>query len=248
MEFEPSESEGLWSRFVRWTQRNTGYPEEVDFCNCGADIGYQIPQPELIKRPGMEPKSLNYRQQLYGAALYWHLATVPGEKIRYADPDLLRGKDVLEVGCMRGGGARYLAEVSGPSRYVATDYLEENVEICRTRHTPLDNLEFQQVNACDVGDNFPAESFDFVLCVQGPTHFEDMRKFVFGASQVLRPGGRILMCDTFKREKLQAMLDAIEEFGMVADATVDISRAVHAVGICRIPAGLSYLRLVARKP
>ncbi|CAK0841226.1 unnamed protein product [Prorocentrum cordatum] len=150
---------------------------------------------------------------------------------------MMRGKDVLEVACARGGGARYLAEVAGPRSYVATDYLESNLEICRRTHSPLENLEFRLVDASEIGDIFPAASFDFVLCVQAVTHFQDARKFVFGASQVLRPGGGLLMCDTFQRDKLQAVLDAAEEFGLVADATVDISRAVHAVGLCRMPSG-----------
>ncbi|CAK0841224.1 unnamed protein product [Prorocentrum cordatum] len=117
---------------------------------------------------------------------------------------MMRGKDVLEVACARGGGARYLAEVAGPRSYVATDYLESNLEICRRTHSPLENLEFRLVDASEIGDIFPAASFDFVLCVQAVTHFQDARKFVFGASQVLRPGGGLLMCDTFQRDKLQA--------------------------------------------
>ena len=51
--------------------------------------------------------------------------------VQEADPELLRGKDVLEVGCMRGGGARYLMEAAEPRRLLAVDNVQEHIESCR---------------------------------------------------------------------------------------------------------------------
>ena len=43
-------------------------------------------------------------------------------------------KDVLEVACMRGGGARYVANALGPSSYLATDLAERSIQLCVERH------------------------------------------------------------------------------------------------------------------
>ena len=77
------------------------------------------------------------------------MATSPGESMVTLDPDLLRNKKVLEIECMRGGGARYLAEVAGPECYVATDEREENIEICHAVH--------------DVFPAFPISRWSFLI-------------------------------------------------------------------------------------
>eukprot|EP00929_Paragymnodinium_shiwhaense_P049658 TRINITY_DN25029_c0_g1_i3.p1 TRINITY_DN25029_c0_g1~~TRINITY_DN25029_c0_g1_i3.p1 ORF type:complete len:177 (-),score=16.08 TRINITY_DN25029_c0_g1_i3:208-738(-) len=101
----------------------------TDINNCGCGFGVAIPDSQLVLREDMETGSPGWKKQLYGAAVYWHLAsTLPGEE---ANADLLRGTDVLEVGCMLGGGARYLAEVCKPRNYVATDINGDYIEACR---------------------------------------------------------------------------------------------------------------------
>merc|ERR1719221_804986 len=109
------------------------------------------------------------------------------------------------------------------------------------------NLRFEKADALTLDLSYPAESFDFVLCVQSAASFSDPRAFIRGAKHVLRPGGRILFCDAMSRNTLQIYLEAIEDEGMILDACSDLSRAVHAVGLCTIPKGVSYLRVVARK-
>lgn len=245
--------ESLWTCFVRWSYAkfgNTLYPPKADICNCGVDMGVVVPRPELVLREGIEQGSTEWRMQLYGAALYWHVATTPGEKATDVNPDMLRGKDVLEVACMRGGGARYLATVAGPRSYVATDNVEDHI---RTEHAVADgsdrpqNLRFERADALTLDSSYPAESFDFVICIQAAASFSDARAFVRGAKWVLRPGGSLLMCDAMGRATLQHFLEAFDEERMSLEACSDLSRAVHAVGLCPIPGGISYLRLVARK-
>merc|ERR1719375_2178407 len=139
------------------------YPEKVDICNCGIDLQIQVPQPELLVREGIERESTEWRMQFYGAALYWYAATRPRENMRKADPDMLRDKDVLEVACMRGGGARYLVEVAGPRSYVATDNVQEHIDACK-RHTEHPNLRFELADALALPQSFSSESFDAILC------------------------------------------------------------------------------------
>jgi len=239
----------LWTRFVQWSYSKLGdsmYPAKVDICNCGIDLQIQVPQPELLLREGFERGSTEWRMQLYGAALYWYAATVPMEKMGKADPDMLRGKDVLEVACMRGGGARYLVEVAGPRSYVAVDNVQGNIDICH-RHAPHQNLRFELADAMALTNHFQPESFDAILCVQAVSSFDDIPRFIRDASHLLRPGGRLIICEGLVRDKFKHILDTAQEEGLHLDACGDLSRAVHAVGLCKIPTGISYLHIVARK-
>lgn len=226
----------------------TMYPAKVDICNCGIDLQIQVPKPELIMKEGIEKDSLEWRMQLYGAAMYWHAATMPTEHMKQADPDMLRGKDVLEVACMRGGGARYLVEVAGPASYVAIDNVQEHIDGCQ-RLDPHPNLRFQLADAMALGQHFPAESFDAILCIQSVAAFDDIQRFVREASNLLRPGGRLIITEGLVRDKFKDILDSCADpsTNFHLDVCADLSRAVHAVGLCKVPTGISYLHIVARK-
>lgn len=240
----------LWTRFVQWSYTYLGdwvFPKTTDICNCGADLGITLPQPELLHRPGVEKGTMEWQMQMFGAALYWHVATVPGEHLLEANPDMLSGADVLEVACMRGGGAHYLTQVARPRSYVATDVVQANVDYCLKTHTPLPGLRFEMADAMQLEAAYAESSFDIIICIQAASSFGDLSRFVRGAVHVLRPGGRLLVTDGFTRVKLQALLNTMAEVGLQVDACADMSRNVHAVGLCSIPNGLSYLRVVGRK-
>jgi len=250
----PSESKrpGLWSRFVQWSHRTFGaslFPQKAEICNCGADFGSPIPRPELVAREDIKQGTREWRMQLYGAALYWHMASTSPERMTGGSPDMLRGADVLEVACMRGGGARYLTELVEPRRYVATDHLQEHIDLCRKLHTGLPALEFERAEAEDLAETFKeGAAFDFVICVQAVATFADVPAFIRGVKHVLRPGGHLLLCDGLTRGKLEDIMNALDAEDFDTLGRTDLSRAVHAVGLCKIPYGLSYLRIVAQKP
>jgi len=239
---------GLWGQLVKLSYKwlgDTVFDKKAEICNCGGDFGYVIPRPELVKREGMTRRE--EKMQLYGAAMYWHLATVTTERYREANPELLRDKDVLEVACMRGGGARYLAEVAGPRRYLAVDLVQENIDRCRRDHGEWPGLDYEVMDAHDLALALPEASFDFVICIQSAAAFTDMRAFIEGVAHVLRPGGRLMLADALTRGANTKMMDALEDFGFEVELTTDISRHVSAVGLCEIPRGLSYVHVVAQK-
>jgi len=203
MEYLPEQQLiSAWNRFWRWYDKRLGdrrWPEVIDICTRGADFGVRIPQPELVLRSCIAHGSSEWRLQLCGAALYWHLASVAaGRASVESDAKPLTGLDVLEVACLRGGGARYLAKIAGPRSYVATEGSIERVEVCRRRHIAEapDLLQFQQVPAEALSEHFPASSFDLVISVEpGDRIGESPHAFAAGIAQVLRPGGKLLLCD-----------------------------------------------------
>lgn len=239
-----------WTRFVAWSYKRFGqyaYPVKADICNCGIDLAIKIPRPELVLREGIERGSMEWRMQLFGAALYWFIARISNEKICDANDNMLRGKDVLEVACMRGGGAAYLMEVAGPRTYVATDNVEEHVEGCRKLHRPREGLRFDLAEASSLHRCFAAETFDFVICIQAATKFADIQGFIKAAHYVLRPGGRLILVDAFARDKYNAIQLDLQNVGFVQTGVHDLSRAVHAAGLCSVPPGLAYFHIIAQK-
>ncbi|CAK9117877.1 unnamed protein product, partial [Durusdinium trenchii] len=179
-------------------------------CNCGGDFGVQLPKATVLKREDVVPNSQEYRMMMYGGALYWHLATNISERRKEADPELLRGKDVLEVGCMRGGGARYLMEAVEPRRLLAVDNVQEHIESCRANFGEWPGLEYEVMDAHELSTSIPAASFDFVICIESFASFEHLDVFVAGCAHALRQGGRLLLADAIERRTNTKLLDALE--------------------------------------
>ena len=93
----------------------------------------------------------------------------------------------------------------------------------------------------------PKDSFDFVLCIEAAASFEKPELFVEGVVHVLRRGGRLLLADALEKKTNIKLLDALEDNGFEVELSMDISRHVHAVGLCSVPKGMSYLHIVAKK-
>lgn len=106
----------------------------------------------------------------------------------------LAGRDVLETGCGRGGGARVLTGLYRPASYTATDASRMFMWACRWRHQQP-NLRFIATAACPLP--FPDASFDFLLTVEAVNLLADKPGFLAEAARVLRPGGRLLIADYF---------------------------------------------------
>lgn len=248
---EPGSGRSLFSRLVQWSHGKLGnyiYPAKADVCNCGIDMGILIPRPELVVRDNMEKGTPEWRMQLYGAAVYWHLATTPGANLKEVDETMLQGKDVLEVACMRGGGARYLAEVVEPRSYVATDNIREHLQLCQRLHPTRHNLRYEFADPLRLSDTYAADSFDAVIAVQANSRLGDLPGLLRSARQVLRPGGRIMIFDAVSRNSYKGILDTVADEELTIDVLDDLSRHVHAVGLCTIPSGMSYLRIVVKRP
>jgi len=113
---------------------------------------------------------------------------------RLAGSAPLRGARVLEIGCGRGGGARFLMEHTSPVSYSATDTCRTFVLTNHLRRRP-ERLSFH----CSRADRLPfkADSFDFGIAVEAVHPLPDKAAFLVEMGRVLRPGGRLLIADFF---------------------------------------------------
>ncbi len=132
----------------------------------------------------------------------------------------LAGRDVLELGAGRGGGARYLHSAHQPRRLVGLDYAASTTRWCR-RHFAAPGLEF----VCgDAGaPPFPAASFDVIVAVEVTHCLPDKPGFLGAAARLLRPGGRLLIADFFYRRP-----DAMHALGKFEAALAGSAFAVRA--------------------
>ncbi len=174
----------LWSRLWRRPLFKRGFYEVLglvlwrrkglQLLNCGyADANYsRFPLP-LVD----EPERLGY--QLYH---------------RLVRDTPLAGKDLVEIGCGRGGGAHFLARECGLRRLIATDASFMLILGNRRRPGPP-NLEFRTASASRLP--LPAESCDIVVSVESIHPQPDKSAVLAEAARVLRPGGRLLVADFF---------------------------------------------------
>lgn len=127
-----------------------------------------------------------------------------------ADQKLLQGRDVVEVGCGRGGGASFLARVHEPRRVIGIDFSEDAIKLCQRHARP--NLTFLvgDAEALPIAD----ESVDVVLSVESSHCYGSIPRFLTETRRVLRPGGSLLLADFRTRESIGALRRELHSSGM----------------------------------
>lgn len=149
----------------------------------------------------------------YFIQLYHHVATAVD----------LQGKQVLEVGSGRGGGAAYVARYLNPDRIIGLDFADNNIRFARQTY-PLPNLSFQQGDA----EALPFENdvFDVVLNVESSHCYGSMEQFVKEVSRVLKPGGIFSWADLRTLDQLAALQQSFEHSGLKPIKTTEITHNV----------------------
>ncbi|RFA30310.1 hypothetical protein CAI21_06785 [Alkalilimnicola ehrlichii] len=144
----------------------------------------------------------------------------------------LAGKDVLEVGCGRGGGAAYLASTRQPARIEGVDLSPEQVAFCQGRHR-FENLSFGCANA--IALPYPSDSFDVVLNVESSHCYQSVQDFYREAFRVLRSGGYFLYADfnpygskDIPENPIENLARRLKEEGFSLVEAVDITKGVLA--------------------
>ena len=137
----------------------------------------------------------------------------------------LGGREVLEVGSGRGGGASFVARTVRPRRMVGVDVSPRTVALCRSRHA-VPGLSFEVGNAEQLG--FADASFDAVLNVESSHCYGDLGAFVREVRRVLRPDGHFLYADFRSRDELAAWRAGLLAAGLRLLVERDITPGVVA--------------------
>jgi ubiquinone/menaquinone biosynthesis C-methylase UbiE len=193
----------MWQRWYRYLNGVMG-DRPIWFMNYGYMPESLEPMVEL--RPEDEPNRTCI--QLY------ELIT------RAAD---LTGRDVLEVSCGRGGGARYLSTYRGPKRMVGLDRTPESIDFCTRQHQRA-GLQYLCGDAMAL--RFPDASFDAVVNVEASHCYPDFPRFLQEVRRVLRPGGHFLYTDSRKQMRLESWRNDLASCGMTMLETENITEGV----------------------
>lgn len=137
----------------------------------------------------------------------------------------LTGKDVLEIGCGRGGGAAYIATHLGPRSVLAVDLCKSSVAYCDSRYS-IENLRFAQGDAEAL--TLPDESFDAIVNVESSHCYNKIDVFLAGVFRVLRPGGHFLFADFRIQDALTRFAERLNETGFEIVENVSINANVFA--------------------
>ena len=153
----------------------------------------------------------------------------------FADP---KGKDVLEVGCGRGGGANFLYKTYQPASYLAVDFAKAHIEFCN-RNLAQDGLRFEvgRAESLDV----PDASKDIVINVESSHCYTSPGLFFKEVHRILKPGGLFLFADirgegVASSYQTVSMLDdqfsALEDMRLVdkTNITPNVMRALEVAG------------------
>jgi SAM-dependent methyltransferase len=195
----------LWKSWYGFLARR--FPVEGwNFMNYGYQpTGADSPRLELA--PDDEPER-------YCIQLYHRVAQAAGA---------LEGKDVLEVGSGRGGGASYVHRYLKPRRVVGADFSRSAVDLAN-RRLGGDGLTYVEGDAEDLP--FEAGSFDVVLNVESSHCYPSRPRFFAEVARVLRPGGVLSLVDMFLDDELAAMPGQLAGAGLTVESVDDITPGV----------------------
>lgn len=104
----------------------------------------------------------------------------------------LENKDIMEVGCGRGGGGAFILRYKNPRSFVGIDLSETAIQWCQ-QHIPFKNATWVTgfADALPVAD----ESIDVVVNVESSHCYPSMAKFLSEVKRTLRPNGYLAFCD-----------------------------------------------------
>jgi 2-polyprenyl-6-hydroxyphenyl methylase/3-demethylubiquinone-9 3-methyltransferase len=138
---------------------------------------------------------------------------------------------VLDLGC---GYGRVVIELAKKAKkIIGIDISQDNIELAKSLHQQIDNLEFYTMNAVEL--NFPAEMFDVTICIQnGISAFkEDPHLLLAEALRVTKKGG-VLLFSSYSNKIWQ---DRLHWFQIQADekllGEIDYEKTKEGTIVCK---------------
>lgn len=133
------------------------------------------------------------------------------------------GKDLLEVGCGRGGNLYTIHQYYKPKSAVGVDLCKANVQFCYS-YLASQNISFA------VGDAeklpFGEESFDVIVNIESSSAYTNIESFYENVSKILRPGGFFLYADVIENSIFDANIEYLKSLGMEELRYTDITTNV----------------------
>lgn len=149
----------------------------------------------------------------YSIQLYDHLASAV---------DIV-GKDIVEVGCGRGGGLFHIVKSYKPSSAIGIDLDRRAMDFCNT-HYKLNQMSFQQGDAQKL--QLEDSSADAIFNVESSHRYPDMMSFLDEIKRILRPGGYFLYTDFRYDYEMEELNKQLVEIGLTVVKERNINKEV----------------------
>jgi len=138
----------------------------------------------------------------------------------------IEGKQILEVGSGRGGGASWIARTYSPEMVTAIDYSPEAAKMCSRKFSHIENLRYFEGNAMKM--NFDDNLFDVVYNVESSHCYSDMAAFSREVFRVLKPGGYFAWTDFRDKKGLKTAQGVFSAAGFKTIKQSEITKEVIA--------------------
>jgi 27-O-demethylrifamycin SV methyltransferase len=137
--------------------------------------------------------------------------------------EIRRDDEVLDVGCGTGSPACHLAGQLG-ARVTGISTSEVGIAAATARATSLglsDRTRFELRDATDNG--LPNAAFDRVWVLESSHLMRDRERLIAECSRVLKPGGRLALCDIVARRELplSEVVRLVQPFTLLRDVFGD---------------------------
>lgn len=132
-------------------------------------------------------------------------------------------KDLLEVGCGRGGGLSFLERYFQFSSLTGVDLSDQAIDKCKINYKDR-SIKFIQGSA----DNLPCsdKSLDIVINVESSHCYPDVMTFIKEVHRVLRFGGYFCLCDIRPQTKVEELEDNFKASGFSILKKINITEQV----------------------
>jgi ubiquinone/menaquinone biosynthesis C-methylase UbiE len=172
---------------------------KIIFLNYGYDDPHQkieLKPEEELHRPSIQ--------------LYHHIT----ENVCFKD------KDVVEVGCGRGGGLSYIINRWAPASAIGIDLCKGAVRFC-DNHYHSENTSFCHGDAQDLP--LENESCDILVNVESSHRYKNFDKFISEVYRVLRKGGLFLFADYRSKRKFPTcrMILEMAHFAIIKEEIIN---------------------------
>lgn len=174
----------LWYQYISKLDKEG----QVIFMN----YGYGYPNSRKIKLKDADETNR------YSIQLYHHVASAID----------VRGLDILEVGCGRGGGSSYIMSYLKPKSLIGVDISEKSIEFCNDYYS-IKGLSFLRGDAESLP--FNNNVFDVVINIESSHCYGRMEKFLSEVFRVLHPNGYFLFADLFNKDRLASLHNKLKD-------------------------------------
>lgn len=139
----------------------------------------------------------------------------------------IQDKDVLEVGCGRGGGASYISRYMSPRSYTGVDLSTSGINFCNSFYR-IPCLRFVRGDAEDLP--IDSESKDVVLNVESSRCYGNIMRFFSEVRRVLRPDGTFVLVDVRWTPDVVNLREQLADSGFRIVREEDITpNVIHAL-------------------